>query len=239
MAQHPKDRPDLQSQSSTPESSDPRPRPRGSRPAIRVSLACVQCRSNPTVATEPEEVSLIWHRRHMKCDATLPACKRCTNEGKPRFHDPQKAMCFYAKSRRGIRDQKKRSLILDRPCMTPTIDAIDTINPEARLLEASAINPTSSSEEGNSVGWSLSARNTPGSGAPKTPGPLDAYYSCFHVAHPFILPRCVLLKQFVANPVSMDFLLIAINYIGSLYAPGAQSDELRNAAYAAACAPSL
>lgn len=121
--------------------------------------------------------------------------------------------------------------------MTPTIDAIDTINPEARLLEASAINPTSSSEEGNSVGWSLSARNTPGSGAPKTPGPLDAYYSCFHVAHPFILPRCVLLKQFVANPVSMDFLLIAINYIGSLYAPGAQSDELRNAAYAAACAP--
>lgn len=35
----------------------------------------------------------------------------------------------------------------------------------------------------------------------------------------------------------MRFLLMAINYIGSLYVPETRSDELGDAAYAAACAP--
>ncbi|KAK8064902.1 importin-beta domain-containing protein [Apiospora phragmitis] len=193
----------LQSQASAPDSSDPRPSSRGSRSAVRVSLACVQCRS-----------------KHMKCDATLPAYKRCTNEGKT---------CFYAKSRRGIRDQKKRSLMSDRPVVLPMIE---TIGPEARVPR---VNPTCNVEDGNLMSWAPSVCITPGSGAYGKHRPLDFYYSCFHVAHPFILPQRFLLKQGIADPSSMHFLLMAINYIGSLYS-GYRSDELRDAAYAAACA---
>ncbi|KAK6860117.1 importin-beta domain-containing protein [Apiospora arundinis] len=186
MTKNSKTTPNVQSRASTPDSCDPRPRSRGSRMAVRVSLACVQCRS-----------------KHMKCDATLPACKRCTGEGKP---------CFYAKSRRGIRDQKKRSLISDRPVSVP--------------------------KNSNSLGWSLPARNAPGSGAPpENPTSLDAYYNCFHVAHPFILPKRYLMKEAMVNSGSTQFLLTVINYIGALYASEIRSDELRDAAYAAACAP--
>ncbi|KAK8016346.1 hypothetical protein PG993_014535 [Apiospora rasikravindrae] len=194
----------LQSEASMPDSSDSRPSPRGSRPAVRVSLACVQCRS-----------------KHIKCDATLPACKRCTNEGKS---------CFYAKSRRGIRDQKKRSLVLDRPVAIPTRRSIE---PEAQVP---AVNPGCNVEDGNLMGWAPSTRITPGSEAPGKNTPLDTYYTCFHAAHPFILPKQFLMIQAITDPSSTHFLLMAINYIGSLYMPETRSDELGNAAYAAACA---
>ncbi|KAK8072408.1 hypothetical protein PG996_005756 [Apiospora saccharicola] len=208
MIQSSKTTTDFQSQASTPDSSDPRSEPRGPRPAIRVSLACVQCRS-----------------KHMKCDATLPACKRCTTEGKT---------CFYAKSRRGIRDQKKRSLISDRRVVTP---AIETVEPEAQAPSVPAANPIRGVEDGDPEGWDLSARITPSSGASRKHTPFDAYYQCFHIAHPFILPKRFLLDQAIADPCSMHFLLMAINYIGSLYMPETRSDELGDAAYAAACAP--
>ncbi|KAK8074849.1 hypothetical protein PG997_009512 [Apiospora hydei] len=168
----------LQNEASTPNSSDPRPSPRGFRPAVRVSLACVQCRS-----------------------------------------------------KRGIRDQKKRSLILDRPVAIPTIGRIE---PEAQIP---AVNPVCDVEDGKLVGWAPSTRITPGSEALGKTTPLDAYYTCFHAAHPFILPKRFLVDQAITDPSRMHFLLMAINYIGSLYMPETQSGELGNTAYAAACAP--
>ncbi|KAK8008649.1 hypothetical protein PG991_011200 [Apiospora marii] len=197
-----------QSQASTLDSSDPRPSSRTPRPAIRVSLACVQCRS-----------------KHMKCDATLPACKRCANEGKP---------CFYAKSRRGIRDQKKRSLISDKPAVIPTVESAEL---ETQATNVPIANPIRDVEDGISVGWDPSVHVTLNSGTPAKHTPFDAYYSCFHVAHPFVLPKRSLLDQAITDPCSMHFLLMAINYIGSLYMPETRSDELGEAAYAAACAP--
>ncbi|KAK6820594.1 hypothetical protein PG987_014994 [Apiospora arundinis] len=204
MTKNSKTTPNVQSRASTPDSCDPRPRSRGSRMAVRVSLACVQCRS-----------------KHMKCDATLPACKRCTGEGKP--------------SRRGIRDQKKRSLISDRPVSVPKSD---TLEPKVHVTKTPPVNQMSTAADSNSLGWSLPARNAPGSGAPpETPTSLDAYYNCFHVAHPFILPKRYLMKEAMVNSGSTQFLLTVINYIGALYASEIRSDELRDAAYAAACAP--
>jgi len=72
------------------------------RGGVRVSLACVPCRS-----------------RHVKCGAETPNCSRCLQDKKP---------CFYAKSRRGMRDKnasRKRASMREAGRESPTSGSLN------------------------------------------------------------------------------------------------------------------
>ncbi|OTA82938.1 hypothetical protein M434DRAFT_36954 [Hypoxylon sp. CO27-5] len=190
------------STASSPDGSEPKAANR-SKANIRVSLACVQCRS-----------------KHVKCDATLPACNRCQQEDKP---------CFYAKSRRGIRDPKKRSLISDKPPVTSNSPFLPTSN-------FSSSSPSAHSFHDLPSGWSVSSMSS-ATISPKNEKELllDLFYSYFHPSYPCLPPKRFFYKHVEADPDSYHFLLSVINFCGSLYANQIPSDDLRETAYSAAC----
>ncbi|KAI1492769.1 hypothetical protein F5X96DRAFT_690549 [Biscogniauxia mediterranea] len=175
-----------------------------SKANIRVSLACVQCRS-----------------KHVKCDATLPACNRCQLDKKP---------CYYAKSRRGIRDPKKRSLISDKPPVSPS---------KPPFLSTSSIPSPSTPDHGpNNLpsGWSVSDKPRGlNSHANEREMLLDAFYSYFHPSHPCLPPKRLFLSHVESDPGSYHFLLSVIEFCGSLYLHQVYSEGLREAAYSTAC----
>ncbi|KAI1739230.1 hypothetical protein F4680DRAFT_150983 [Xylaria scruposa] len=170
-----------------------------SKAGIRVSLACVQCRS-----------------KHVKCDATQPACGRCIGEGKP---------CYYAKSRRGIRDPKKRSLISDLPPISSPPRMSTTI-------KCAPIVPFSVSKH-LSNGWTAS-RPT---GTNTNESLVSAFFDHFYLGHPILPPKRFFLKYVESDPNHYHFLLSVIDFCGALYVGHARLNDLREAAYSAACGP--
>ncbi|KAI3324777.1 hypothetical protein HD806DRAFT_54904 [Xylariaceae sp. AK1471] len=187
---------------SSPDASDSNQRNSRSKANIRVSLACVQCRS-----------------KHVKCDATQPACGRCLQEGKP---------CYYAKSRRGIRDPKKRSLIPDRPPIPP---------PQHICAATKCVPVISPFDIKNSLsnGWtrpqmSVNTVDTNGS-------LLDSFFEHFYHGHPILPPKRYFLKYVELDPNPYQFLLSVIDFCGALYAREARLTYLREAAYSTACGP--
>ncbi|KAI1774687.1 hypothetical protein F4818DRAFT_418596 [Hypoxylon cercidicola] len=188
---------------SSPEGSEPKAANR-SKANIRVSLACVQCRS-----------------KHVKCDATLPACNRCQQEDKP---------CFYAKSRRGIRDPKKRSLISDKPPAASSGSFFSTSNPCSAA-------PSVQSQYDLPCGWTINPESqTSVSPNNEKEALLDLFYTYFHPSYSCLPPKRFFMNHVDSDPDSYHFLLSVINFCGSLYSAEVQSDELREAAYSAACA---
>ncbi|KAI2604674.1 hypothetical protein GGR54DRAFT_449644 [Hypoxylon sp. NC1633] len=190
------------STASSPDGSEPKAANR-SKANIRVSLACVQCRS-----------------KHVKCDATLPACNRCQLEDKP---------CFYAKSRRGIRDPKKRSLISDKPPTSSTGTFFSTSN-------FSPAAPSVQSLHDLPGGWTVNSEPHT-SVSPKSEKELflDLFYSYFHPSYPCLPPKRFFVHHVEADPDSYHFLLSVLNFCGSLYQNQAPSDDLRETAYSIAC----
>ncbi|KAI1426771.1 hypothetical protein F5Y12DRAFT_783801 [Xylaria sp. FL1777] len=188
-----------QSPSELSDASGPKPAGSRSKASIRASLACVQCRS-----------------KHVKCDARQPACGRCLVEQKP---------CYYTKSRRGIRDPKKRSLISDKPPISPSqhVDATRC---------ASKISPFDISNNLPN-GWT----------APKTNGTNGyeslacAFFDHFYPGHPILPPKKYFYKYVEADPNTYHFLLSVIDFCGALYIRDARLSDLREVAYAAACGP--
>lgn len=172
-----------------------------SKAGIRVSLACVPCRS-----------------KHIKCDATMPTCLRCQAEHKP---------CFYAKSRRGIRDAKKRSMIADKlphsargPSLWP-VSQLSTVDVPIRFLNNNM--PS---------GWSLTRTLRPTSSpAGAAALLLDAFYSRCYANFPFLLPKPYMMSQLAKNATELRFLVSVCIYAASLYEPSISSDELREAVY--------
>lgn len=190
------------STASSPDGSEPKAANR-SKANIRVSLACVQCRS-----------------KHVKCDATLPACLRCQQEDKP---------CFYAKSRRGIRDPKKRSLISDKPPAT----SYGSLLPASNLSPAA---PSVPSLHDLPTGWTVRpASDTAVSPKNEKELLLDLFYSYFHPSYPCLPPKRFFFNHVKEDPDSYDFLLSVISFCGSLYSSETPSDDLREAAYSTAC----
>ncbi|KAL0935273.1 C6 transcription factor [Colletotrichum truncatum] len=178
-----------------------------SKATIRASLACVPCRS-----------------KHVKCDSALPSCLRCRLEEKT---------CYYAKSRRGIRDPKKRSLINDpiAPPSTSTEAASSFPSPELASFEI-PINVV----DRLPGGWSLSKNlQVPD---PRTASPtsflFDLYFTNFHDTHPWLLPKLQLLNRIRADPQPFHFLASCITYVGSLFSKAISSEELREKAYSLA-----
>ncbi|KAI1448692.1 hypothetical protein F5Y02DRAFT_278459 [Annulohypoxylon stygium] len=192
------------SAASSPDGSEPKAANR-SKANIRVSLACVQCRS-----------------KHVKCDATLPACNRCQQEDKP---------CFYAKSRRGIRDPKKRSMISDKPPTTSTGSFLPTnFSSGSPSVQSLSLHDLPS-------GWSVnSAPSTASSTKNEKELLVDLFYNYFHPGHPCLPPKRFFYNHVEADPDSYHFLLSVINFCGSLYTDQIPSEDLREVAYSAACA---
>ncbi|KAI0007769.1 hypothetical protein F4779DRAFT_590526 [Xylariaceae sp. FL0662B] len=190
---------------SSPDGSESRATNR-SKANIRVSLACVQCRS-----------------KHVKCDATLPACNRCQLEDKP---------CFYAKSRRGIRDPKKRSLISDKPPATLTGPV-----PVFSTVKASSAPALTQPNDIPAV-WTLESKPR-AFVAPTTEDELllNLFYSHFYSGQPCLPPKRFFVTHVESDPDSYYFLRSVINFCGSLYTSQVSSDELREAAFSAACGP--
>ncbi|KAI0400186.1 hypothetical protein F4802DRAFT_610310 [Xylaria palmicola] len=179
---------------SSPEASDSKHPSSRSKTGIRVSLACVQCRSKQ-----------------------YPACRRCLVEGKP---------CYYTKSRRGIRDPKKRSLIVDTP---------PTSSPQhiSRATKSAPLQLPFDVPKSLPDGWSASRpadTNT-------NESLVDAFFDHFHHGHPVLPPKRFFLIYVESDPNLYHFLLSVINLCGALYVGHAQLNDLREAAYSAACGP--
>jgi Fungal specific transcription factor domain len=69
----------------------------------------------------------------------------------------------------------------------------------------------------------------PGSSSPTTlAGFIELFFSLFHPAHPFVLPRSFLLRQLKQR--RLGHLLSVIQYIGSCYAQTGQTEACREAA---------
>lgn len=173
---------------------------------IRVSLACVPCRS-----------------KHIKCDAMMPTCLRCRLEQKP---------CFYAKSRRGIRDPKKRSMMYDSQ---PQSDPTEGLWP---LTKMSSFHLPIRFMNDMPAGWSLSRRISPSS-SPSTATALllDHFYTSCYRIFPFVLPKQYMMARMATTPADLQFLISTFTFVASLYDPSISSDELREAAYSQACGP--
>nr|CEG04011.1 unnamed protein product [Fusarium clavum] len=142
-----------------------RNRPERSSAQHRASIACIQCRT-----------------KHSRCDGYMPSCTRCKNDGK---------VCQYAKSRRGIRDPKKRNMIKDEASVT---------DQDARTESTPSPNPPSID---NPLRSQMRL--------------LDLYYANFHVAHSWLPPKPTYEYHLRETPIGMRFLEATVDYIGSRY----------------------
>lgn len=150
----------------------------------------------------------------------MPTCNRCLAENKT---------CFYAKSRRGIRDPKERSLISDKP---PT-SRLNTVE-----LQIPVISPpiATSRPTNNKPEYNLSCGRLFSPDHDEDPL-LTSYYTYFHPSHSLFLPKHHFLKYLELNPEPMTFLLEAMRFVGSLYVAHPRTEELRDTAFSAACGP--
>lgn len=175
---------------------------------IRVSLACVQCRS-----------------KHVKCDATLPACLRCQAEAKP---------CFYAKSRRGIRDPMKRSMISDRPPRSHIEQQQYTKSSQSPPTIARGDSPLRLTREWSTAGV---RSHLPRQKASRDQVLIDNFYKYLHPGHPFLLPKRFFNIYFDADSDSYQFLSMAVKFGGSKFAKDLASEQLKELAFTTACGP--
>ncbi|TGO07555.1 hypothetical protein BTUL_0265g00040 [Botrytis tulipae] len=178
---------------------------RESRGGIRVSLACVPCRN-----------------RHVKCGAEMPSCSRCQQDDKP---------CFYAKSRRGMRDKNATRI---------KHSTKEHIRDRYKVNDQAGYSTSARSHAGNSSGesWTGAASDTspsPSSSSSRLNSvkPMDSkrltdlYYNFFHKAHPYIVPKPHLLSRLESDTDSLNNLMLVMQYIGSLYAPDLPSADFR------------
>ncbi|KAI0505674.1 hypothetical protein F5B22DRAFT_651473 [Xylaria bambusicola] len=184
----------------SPDASSTKPAGSRSKASIRASLACVQCRS-----------------KHVKCDARQPACGRCLVEEKP---------CYYTKSRRGIRDPKKRSLISDQiPVSSPQYNST-AIKCPSKILPFDMPNALSN-------GWTTSKP----ADTKRHESLASAFFDYFYPGHPILPPKNYFFGYVESDPNAYHFLLSVIDFCGALHTGDARLNDLREATYAAACGP--
>lgn len=167
------------------------------KPGSRVSLACVQCRSC-----------------HLRCDAVKPACSRCRNSA---------SKCTYLKLRGGGRSNNAQSLL--EMLSFPVSDSSSTSGLQNNLARRQEQNSNlvpdcSSMPQPLASGSSIvdvhsSANQSTGS----KDALLELYYQYFHKAHPCVLPSRDLRQWLNEDIPGMHFLILVMQFIGSLYAP--------------------
>ncbi|EZF36235.1 hypothetical protein TMEN_8230 [Trichophyton mentagrophytes] len=174
---------------------------------IRVSLACVQCRS-----------------RHLKCDAKAPRCSRCQTDGK---------QCTYLKSRRGGRRRPTSSpspVPADLPMQHTA--ALPPPPPECASLPVPDENIFNDAYCGvpRSIPMVTPTRGSTSSGSSPTANSeaqiedlLNMYYKYFHISHPCVLPRWSFQIRLSQDPATLRPLLLTMQYIGALFTPSVTS----------------
>lgn len=185
---------------SGPKASQPRAGAARSRATKRASLACVQCRS-----------------KHVKCDGGLPGCLRCQLEEK---------CCYYAPSRRGIRDPMKRNMMRDESSAADTEQSSGS-TPSPNFMDTTT--PTHH-EKPLRDGWYVVKDRRVKSSTPKTYF-LDLYYTYFHDTHSWLPPKKTLLRLLEEQPQEFDFMIHMIDYVGSVYTNLIDSAPLRKKAH--------
>jgi Fungal Zn(2)-Cys(6) binuclear cluster domain/Fungal specific transcription factor domain len=185
--------------------------------AIRVSLACVQCRS-----------------RHLRCDATQPVCGRCLRDG---------TTCVYLKSRRGgnrrrntIRPlaigQSHRQSTNSQYTINATIDSgLDSQLPETYAAQTAAgdsapINSLTASS--GDLDFTLNDITEIVDTYSQRDCLLGFYYTYFHVAHPCVIPESFVKERLTASGSrpGTAFLILVMEFIGSLYCTDTPSQPL-------------
>lgn len=163
----------------------------------RVSLACVLCRSH-----------------HIKCDARMPSCTRCTTEEK---------LCVYPKSRRG----RPRRQPAPSPAQENGPEPIRTIDIRPSFPSTEASSNNSSTEDGQSDAGTRVSDYSDGLSVSISEQLFSLYYSFFHAAHPCVLPQHAMRKYLVIDSEAVQLLYSVMQYIGSLFAPSVQSEPLK------------
>jgi hypothetical protein len=184
----------------------------------RVVLACIQCRS-----------------RHVKCDATQPACTRCEREGKE---------CNYQKSRRGGLDKAalaRRRLRLEQEAerfrqeqTQNQVQGDQHVTPNygyVQCNESSSMNDLSiyegSVNEPNIDAIQITEA-LPFSGClafqVNNDRLLELYFENFWPSYPIVLPLHYLQQRRMKDNHGMEELLSVLHYIGSIYAPWTSSE---------------
>lgn len=177
------------------------------RTANRASLACVQCRS-----------------RHLRCNAAIPTCSRCSNDG---------SQCVYLKSRRGGRVRAVAPQNETRTTSPPSLSNQPVTIPPLRSTQSGGLENTpilisDQSESSNSSGSSLADDDhVVGfqiNGARESL--LDLYYTFFHISQPCALPIHIFKQKLNEKIPGMKVLVLVMQFIGSLYAPTISSAPL-------------
>lgn len=183
---------------------------------IRSSLACVPCRS-----------------RHIKCDANKPNCVRCQVDGRS---------CHYVQSRRGLKyktppansveDGVPRDLSdssSKHQTGTPIIRSSTVLGPETRISSLKMLNIRQTQILGSQRN-PISRQSNSDSPEDSTRTHLDLYYTFFHHAHPYVLPRRQFDVFLQTNRSQVEDLLIVMQFIASTYTSQGQSAELKQQA---------
>lgn len=193
--------------------------------AVRVSLACLQCRS-----------------RHVRCDSEKPQCRRCTS---------RREKCQYAKSRRGglTRTAKaaRRSLaatelrisslerIFESAFPFPQTEQLpDDGGSNLLPLDNNSIShiqtsPSASLHNARPCDAKLIAHIVPTDCLDiRGDRYIDLYYKCFHRLHPCVLPRRYLERALRdhSSQISLKPLISVMRFVGSLYARSEQGQPL-------------
>ncbi|CAH0003158.1 unnamed protein product, partial [Clonostachys byssicola] len=181
-------------------------------------LACTECR-----------------RKHVKCDASVPICRRCRSSG---------LQCHYVPSRRGLKRRAPDAPLGDerRVHWKPTADygsvpvteslreSVDT-----RLIEpiAQTHGPSyTQGQERSSVPATtttpvelLSAYDDTAAAIEDDDALINLFYANFHAAHPTLVPRGSYSSQ--GYP---DYLKLVVHFIGGHFSSMASGDQLRSLA---------
>lgn len=156
----------------------------------RVLIACTNCRN-----------------QHLRCDAVMPRCTRCTSLGK---------QCVYKDIRRSKRRSSPSPTVSHHQVATTTPD--DDADPFllepaeiASLMPTLAYKATAASIEPASsfAGFAANVH-------------LDAFYAWFFPCHPFVLPRSNLLAQ---DGTALSVLVPVMELVGSHYAESATTED--------------
>lgn len=196
--------------------------------AIRASLACLQCRS-----------------RHLKCDAYQPSCSQCRLKniecayaksrrgGSENSRETAQKRAVHIQQ---MRPKERESPTVSRQLVStvpyagypaPSSQSSNSFQPGSTPSYTSSA-PVTSSQIGEN---NATQERLPGSytgitdlfssrGLEKTAGSeklIDLYYKFFHDAHPFIVPKTVFMDRWRYDSSTMEPLMLAIQFVGSIY----------------------
>lgn len=171
---------------------------------LPTKLACTECR-----------------RKHLKCDGGAPICSRCLESDRE---------CVYVQSRRGYKPQKSYTKIIKPISIQLLATKIPTqtvfpstplnnmesvlLNEDRYSRESSGFNdlalPVLPKDNYHSIEMNYNLNKSPHFKF------VNVFYSHFHPAHPFLLPRQLL--SLLLDSSESPSLIQAIEYVGSLYA---------------------